>query len=53
MTCGPAMAWSCTDGRERPRGGFSNARALEHRGRPRGGLAEAQDLEKMKQEAVK
>ncbi len=53
MTCGPAMAWSCTDGRERPRGGLPDARDLENRERPRGGLADARDLESMAKEAVK
>jgi hypothetical protein len=53
MTGGPAMAWACPDGRERPRGGMPDARALENRERPRGGLPDARALEIKAKEAVK
>ena len=53
MTGGPAMAWACPDGRERPRGLWADARALENRERPRGGLPYARALENMAKEAVK
>jgi hypothetical protein len=53
MTGGPAMAWACPDGREQPRGGLPDARALDRCERPRGGLPDARALEIIAKEAVK
>ncbi len=53
MTCGQATAWARPDRPERPRGGWSDARAPESTERPRGGWSDARAPESTAKEAVK